>query len=424
MRKRAMRFVDMFAGLGGFHMALSRLGHECVMACESNDALRALYARNFGIQPHPDIRSLRIEEVPSHDILCAGFPCQPFSKAGEQLGMSCLKDGDLFDELVRIVEGKRPGYLILENVANLEKHDQGRTYRAMRGVLEDLGYIVDQRVISPHIFGIPQKRDRLFIVACLHGLDAFRWPEANGEVPSINDILDDEPTGGKPIPDHFEKALEVWQEFIETFPVDEQLPYFPIWGMEFGADYPFRDKTPASITSRSLARYRGTLGLPLRSLQASERLEGVPSYARASVFPPWKQRFIELNRELYARHRDWIDPWRVKLSQFSSSLQKLEWNCKGEPRQLDRFILQFRASGIRVKRPNVAPSLIAMTSTQVPVVASRKRYLTVRECSRLQGMEELRFLPESPTPAYRALGNAVNVDVVEKVAEGLLSRVC
>jgi DNA (cytosine-5)-methyltransferase 1 len=417
-----LAFIDLFAGLGGFHLGLAALGHRCVFACESDEGLRQLYLSNFGLMPYSDIRNLSARNVPEHQFLCAGFPCQPFSKAGEQLGLACARDGDLFRHLLRIVRHHRPPYLLLENVANLERHCHGETYRRMRKSLEALGYEVDQRVLSPHRFGIPQIRDRLFIVGSLAGLDHFEWPCGTSKPPSIFDVLDPNPRDAKAIPDHYVECLEAWQQFLDRFPPNEQLPSFPIWSMEFGADYPYEQTTPARIGAEALACYRGPHGRPLSDLPRDSRLQSLPSYARERDFPAWKQQFIRQNRELYARHRAWIDRWIPSILKFPPSLQKLEWNCKGGVRRIRKYVIQFRASGVRIKRPNAAPSLIAMTTTQVPIIAAESRYMTVRECSRLQGMGELPALPSAPSKAYRALGNAVNADLVRVVAERLIGR--
>jgi len=193
-----MRFVDLFAGLGGFHLALTQLGHECVYASEINRGLRALYKVNFGIEPEGDVRRASSQAIPEHEILCAGFPCQPFSKAGEQAGFECPKWGDLFDQVLEIMRHRRPKYLLLENVPNLENHDGGKTWARMKCDLEQIGYAVRHKRLSPHRFGIPQVRDQMFIVGSLDGLKGFAWPEppANPR-PQIAKILDKNPSDAK-----------------------------------------------------------------------------------------------------------------------------------------------------------------------------------------------------------------------------------
>src|SRR5947199_9647742 len=137
-------------------------------------------------------------------------------------------------------------------------------------------------------------------------------------------------------------------------------------------------------------------------------------------FPPWKIEFIGRNRQFYRQHKTWIDKWKPRIMSFPSSFQKLEWNCQGEPRTLRQYVVQIRASGVRVKRPTTAPSLVAMTATQVPIIPWEDRYMTPNECKRLQSMDDLKHLPASSAKAYEALGDAINVEVARRVAEALL----
>lgn len=418
-----MRFIDLFAGLGGFHAGLSRLGHQCVFASELDTELQELYERNFGIRPHGDIRRIAAKEIPAHDVLCAGSPCQPFSKAGEQQGLDCPKWGDLFEHVLRILRHHKPEYLILENVPNLQRHDGGETWSHLIKQLQNAGYDIRSNRFSPHQFGVPQVRERVFIVGRRRDLEGFSWPSPTAQPLSIKSILDEFPTEARPLQSKVQACLEVWQRFIEAVPGHEELPSFPIWSMEFGATYPFEDETPYSIGSRRLARYSGSHGAQLNSFAASDRLlQGVPSYARAKErsFPSWKVAFIRQNREFYARHKKWINKWMPQILQFPPSLQKLEWNCKGEERNLWDYVIQFRASGVRVKRPTTAPSLVAMTTTQVPIIGWERRYMTPTECARLQSLHEVTNLPSVPTRAFKALGNAVNADVIEAIATTLL----
>ena len=417
-----MKFIDLFAGLGGFHQALANLGGECVFASELNQDLADLYELNFGIKPKGDIRKVEINGIPDHDILCAGFPCQPFSKAGDQKGLECPQWGDLIDYVIEILRVKEPRFFLIENVPNLIRHNGGKTWNDICSRMKDLGYDTSFSKLSPHMFGIPQKRERAFLVGDRNGLKSFVWPSATA-LPEVNisTVLDTEPDDALSLNENHLKYLGVWQEFLDVIPASSDLPSFPIWAMEFGANYPLDGLTPFARAYSGLGKYRGAFGKPLKRLSASSVETALPSYARTKLdkFPSWKIDFIQKNRAFYKTHKAIIDPWLGALKKFPPSFQKLEWNIKGGERNIWKYIIQFRASGIRVKRTETAPSLIAMTTSQVPIIAWQKRYMTPRECSRLQSMGGLKYIPETKNGAYKAFGNAVNVEVVEQILSQL-----
>lgn len=421
---RAFRFADLFSGLGGFHLANRQLGGTCVFSSEIDPKLRQLYLKNFGLLPEGDIRRVDVDSIPAHDLLCAGFPCQPFSKAGSQLGSQDPIRGTLFENILAIVKVRRPECLILENVAHFVRHDEGNTYLKAKSGLESLGYAVESKQLSPHQFGVPHIRERMYMVGRRGSLRGFRWPEPShtGEQLSIKSVLDICPHDAVPISNQVERCLEVWQAFLKLFPKSAKLPSFPIWSMEFGATYPYHRKNLRWLSKQELKRFRGSHGRRLEGDTRKDVEALLPSHARGAeeVFPRWKKLFIEQNREFYRQYKTRIDRWLPRILDFPPSLQKLEWNCQGEPRDIWEYVIQFRASGVRVKRATTSPSLVAMTSTQVPIIGWEKRYMTARECSRLQSMEELEHLPEGSVAAVEAFGNAVNVSVVKAILSRLL----
>ena len=437
-RKEPFRFIDLFAGLGGFHVALEQLEGRGMFAAEWDPTLNALYKVNFGIDAWGDLNDLCSDEiiarnVPDHDVLAAGFPCQPFSKAGDQLGFKDTNQGNLFFKVHDILRVKRPRFFILENVPNILKHDGGRTKAKIIRMLQSLGYSVGVEHFSPHEFGIPQVRDRAYFVGSLEGLDHFEWPEKRKEPTEIHRVLRHDARPTRAIPEQTLRAIDMWGDFLRRSPVELKLPSFPIWAMEFGATYPYEDETPPGVWARRPVwglrqmGLKGSFGQPL-DCTIEEQIKRIPSHANRAGdyhFPHWKRTFIRQNREFYQSNRSWIDPWLKRWSpqNFHSSFQKLEWNAQGEDRDIDNFVLQVRASGLRVKRPTTSPSLIAFTQTQVPILganlAGERRYMTPTECAELQCLGDIQ-LPASDLDAYKALGNAVNARVVKAIAERLL----
>ena len=160
------KFIDLFSGIGGFHQAMEQLGGECVLASEIDKYAVETYEENYNMDSHIDIRDLDVEDVPEHDVLCAGFPCQAFSKAGKQEGFDDETRGTLFFEIERILKHHHPPYIILENVRNLASHDKGRTWKTIEEHLHKAGYRLTPKplIVSPHYLGTPQLRERVVIL--------------------------------------------------------------------------------------------------------------------------------------------------------------------------------------------------------------------------------------------------------------------
>lgn len=191
------RYVDMFCGIGGFHLAASAFGMECVFACDIDEEARRTYEHNFNIRPESDISRIKPNNVPDHDIFFAGFPCQPFSIIGNRQGFSDIR-GTLFFEIVRILQAKRPRAVLLENVKQLVSHDKGRTLERIIQELENLGYHISWKILNALDYGLPQKRERILIAGTLDDFADFMWPEGNKPMKPLSEILEKDPD-----PKHF-----------------------------------------------------------------------------------------------------------------------------------------------------------------------------------------------------------------------------
>lgn len=378
-------YIDLFAGIGGFHQAMDNLGGKCVLASEIDESAIRTYMKNYGIDSNHDINDIRDDEIPGHDVLCAGFPCQAFSKAGKQKGFDDPTKGTLFFQIARILRAKKPPYIILENVRNLMSHDHHNTWNVIAQVLDKIGYNVKPIIMSPHQLGIPQLRERVYILGIrkdiFDGELEFSIPNKKDKTSlnAYNAGIFDEVTDKKySISEQEEKVLECWNEFYQG--IDLKVIGFPVWSSEFGATYP---------------------------------LDG---------FPAWKAEFCKKNRKLYLDNKEFIDKWLKKwdnLSGFIPTNRKFEWQAGTSISTIWDGYIQFRPSGIRVKRPDAFPALVAMV--QIPVIGKYKRRLTPREAARLQSFPE-NFIPdENDFQAYKQFGNAVNVNCVEFLAKQLFA---
>lgn len=419
-------------------MALEGLGHECVFASELDEQLCDLYALNFPASKgliHGDIRGCK-EKIPAHDILCAGFPCQPFSKSGFRRGFGDETRGTLFHEIIEILQKHRPPYVLLENVGNFERHDGGNTWRVVRESLGALGYEVrgtehvesgGHGLISPHHFGHPHTRERFFVVASLAALPEDPFPRGDRHcVTQLTNLVQREDElcavdeAEVKLTDQQVRCINHWNALLKAIPPEVVLPSFPIWGAEIHARYPFDWKTPHSCSREELLHYLRRRG----SWSKDDLLGLLPSYARTpqAEFPKWKVDFIRQNRRWLSGVKGYFPRgWVTALKDLPPSLRKLEWNCQGEEdRDLWKYVLQFRPSGLRAKRYTSCPALVAMTTTQIPILGPERRFITRVEGLRLQGFPDTHLLPPMRDRAFMALGNAVHVKVAKLIAEAVL----
>lgn len=382
------KFIDLFAGIGGFHQALEHLGGQCVYAAEIDKNCIGVYKQNYGIDADHDLVGVDPNSIPKgFDVLCAGFPCQPFSKAGYQKGFSDTR-GTLFFEIEKILKSHKPKYILLENVRNLASHDGGNTWKVIKHSLIQLGYRIPEKplILSPHYFGIPQLRERVVIPGILEpesALEPLQLDLPRFQSKKENDaysILDsDEAAKEDGITAYEEMVLSAWDEFYQG--IDKKVIGFPVWASVF-------------------------LEKP--------SIDGLPQ---------WKVDFINKNLALYAENKKYIDSWLKKynyLVDFVPTHRKFEWQAGENISSIWEGIIQFRPSGIRVKVPDCFPALVAMVQT--PIIGKLKRRLTVKEAGRLQSFDDS-FEPDTDkAAAYKQFGNAVNVKVIETVAKELFKE--
>ena len=205
---RKFKFIDLFAGIGGIRIAFERAGGKCVFTSEWDEPCQIMYEANFGEKPFGDITKIIANEVPDHDILTGGFPCQAFSIIGNGRGFADTR-GALFFDVERILKTKQPKAFLLENVKQLTTHDNGRTFKIILGHLENLGYFIHYKVLNGLDFGVPQKRERIMIVGFKESYP-FEFPRNGTEKKTLADILEQDDQINKKhfLSDYFRKKLQ------------------------------------------------------------------------------------------------------------------------------------------------------------------------------------------------------------------------
>jgi len=185
-----LKFIDLFAGIGGIRLGFESIGAECVFSSEWDKFAQDTYEANFGERPHGDITLIDENNIPNFDVLLAGFPCQPFSNAGLKMGFEDTR-GTLFFHIARILKYHKPKIVFLENVKGLKSHNKGTTYKVIQSTLEDIGYNVHSQILNARDFGVPQNRERIYILGFLDNID-FSFPEPISQKYKVGDILEND----------------------------------------------------------------------------------------------------------------------------------------------------------------------------------------------------------------------------------------
>jgi DNA (cytosine-5)-methyltransferase 1 len=383
------KFIDLFCGIGGFHQALKSLDLECVFACDIDKNCREVYKKNYGLEPASDITKVDEKKLPDFDIICAGFPCQAFSNAGNKQNFND-KRGMLFEHILRIAVEKKPSFMFLENVKHIKKISDGQVFKHILTRIDESGYYVDENKsifeLSPHQFGIPQHRERIIFVCIRKDLYI---PENKIEIIPSDVPMNMEGIIEKTVDDKYkiskdvENILNVWDEMVQVFETNQNM-------------------SPTILCNE---------------------FHNVYTPEEFALLPEWKRDYITRNKDIYKKYKSKWDTWYTKNKELLTRKEifgKLEWQAgkKKENDSIWNYFIQLRQSGIRVKKNDYFPTLVAIV--QIPIYAKEKRYITPRECARLQAFPDSFIMHESDNIAYKQFGNSVCVDVVKFVMETVL----
>jgi DNA (cytosine-5)-methyltransferase 1 len=381
-----LKFIDLFCGIGGFHQALIKLNAKCILACDIDKFCREVYTNNYAITPCEDVKKIDPLELEDFDIICGGFPCQAFSNAGKKKTFEDDR-GLLFDEIIRIAKHKKPKFMFLENVKHILKVGKGEVIKYIKEKLDSINYNVQIFNMSPHEYGVPQQRERVYFV-CVRK-DIYKSP-VELLTPKTNQIVFQNYLDKKEdIDDSYFlngdllECLTAWDEMIQLFEADEKI-------------------SPTIMVNEFYKTY------------TKEEFKALAT---------WRQDYITKNKPLYEKYKDQWDAWYEKHKAILSKREiyaKLEWQVgKIKPNDsIFNYFIQFRQSGIRVKKAHYFPTLVAIS--QIPIYGKEKRYITPKECLRLQSFPDDFKLLDGDRHAYKQLGNCVNVSNVSNVIESTL----
>jgi DNA (cytosine-5)-methyltransferase 1 len=414
LSSKNITYVDLFAGIGGFAAAFEAMGFKQEVSAEFDQDAAITYKKFWGhdalndvTQLAPDFDGKPTIGIKPHTVLSAGFPCQPFSKSGAQLGVLDASRGTLFHNILNAIRTGRPTLVILENVRNLAGPKHFKDLEIIKSSLRALGYRVstENTFVSPHKIapeygGRPQNRERIFIVATkdtkggktkldCHPLDVYgiaggSWKPQNWDLDQHLLRKVDNSDIKLQISEDDRHVLDAWDALIRLIRKNSgSFPAFPLW-----------------------ADYWGT----------KPKLAGVPA---------WKVQIIKKNLDFYSANQIAIESWLRKFKVrsnpiFTPSKRKFEWQAR-EMGSIFEGLVHFRPSGVRVKPATYLPALVAIT--QIPILAKYGRRLSIAEAAHLQGLpKHFKFDHQADSKTFKQLGNGVNIGVVWAVLRAAAIR--
>lgn len=389
-----------------------RFGHTCVFACDIDANCRKLYETNYHIKPEGDIKKVDENTLPDFDVLCAGFPCQPFSQAGAQEGFNDVTRGTLFHDIIRIVKAKTPKYLILENVKNLAGHDNGKTWKIIHTELTNANYNVYEKplILNTLYFNVPQNRERVVILCKRKDLgDLQEFPtnlkKQKTDLKNIINPKNNINTSKYAIKGKTKVVEQVWNNFLKCLIENKiDIPRFPIW-----TDWWDSNGNDTKVAIRN----------PKLSNEENENI----IKQNTDLFYLKYTNWIDKNRSFYKNHQGVLEPWLTESRiqpLWKGSVRKFEWQAGdlSPDDSMNTVMWTMRGSGVRVKRLDYTPTMVAMS--MIPVYGPESRIFTPREICRLQSFPENFSMDSSDTRVYKQMGNAVNVEMIYKCIDFLL----
>ena len=377
-----LKFIDLFCGIGGFHQALSSLGHKGVLACDIDKFCQQNYKENYGLEVVTDVKEIDTDNMQDFDIITGGFPCQSFSNSGKKKAFDDDR-GLLFDEIMRIAKVKKPRFLFLENVKHILKVSDGKVIEYIKNKIASHGYTLQMFQMSPHNYGVPQQRERVYFVCVrndIYNNTPIELEPYTGGPLDFTKILEDP----SEIDDKYKlkgdilNVLEAWDEMVKVFEVGEKL-------------------SPTILIHDYYKTY------------TDEEFKGLAD---------WRRDYMTKNKPLIEKYKPQFDAWYNKHRELLNKREiygKLEWQV-GVVKENDsifNYFSQIRQSGIRVKKAQYFPTLVAIS--QIPIYGKEKRYITPRECARLQSFPESYIIHKDDKRSYKQFGNSVNVNNVMNV---------